>query len=64
MNWYEDQRRHDVVFVPVCKQKYSSLEYRFLALIVIVGFSGVACMIVVYFVFTIAGRFTFLHASH
>jgi len=50
LNRYEDQTRRDG-FVPVYKQKCSSLEYRLHALIVIVGFSGMACVIVVYFMF-------------
>jgi len=50
MNRYADQTRRDD-FVPMCKQKCSFLEYRLHALIVIVGFSGVACVIVVYFLF-------------
>lgn len=50
MSRHEDQTRR-VGFVPVCKQKCSSREYRLHALIVIVGFSGVACVIVVYFMF-------------
>jgi hypothetical protein len=50
MNRHDHQASTDG-FVPVCKQKCYSLEYRLDALTVVVGFSGVACVIVAYFTF-------------
>jgi hypothetical protein len=66
MNRHDHQASTDG-FVPVCNQKCYSLEYRLDSPIVIVGFSGVACVIVAYFTLLqshVVLFTSFLPASH